>query len=92
MVRKIFQTIKEIEPFKEVEKVKAKFQERTINLILGGLTFVAALAWNEAIKSLFETIFKKNNQLIGLFIYALIVTLVVVFVSVNLEKISKKKE
>jgi len=58
---------------------------------LGGFGLVAALAWNEAIKDLFDTCFKESNKLIGKFIYAIIVTLIVVFVSQYLEKISEKK-
>jgi len=75
-----------------VEKVKREFKEKTITLILGGFGLVAALAWNEAIKSLFETFFTKSNELIGKFIYAIIVTAIVVIVSIRLKKISEKKE
>ena len=75
-----------------IEKVKREFKERVITLILGGFGLVAVLAWNEAIKTLFETIFPKQSELIGKFIYAIIVTIIVVLVSLRFRKIFQKKE
>ena len=75
-----------------IEEVKREFKEKTITLILGGFGLVAALAWNEAIKTLFETIFPKKNELIGKFIYAIIITVIVVIISLQLKKLSKEKE
>ena len=77
----------------EIKEAKREFKRKITTLILGGFGLVAALAWNEAIKSLFETLFpKKSNALIGKFIYALIITFVVVFLSLQLKKISEEKE
>jgi len=77
---------------KELERAKREFKKKTITLILGGFGLVAALAWNEAIKSLFETLFPKENELIGKFIYAAIITVIVVIISLQLKKISEKKK
>jgi hypothetical protein len=87
-IEKKLQPIKRIK--NEVEEVKKELKEKTITLILGGFGLVAALAWNEAIKSLFETFFPKKSELIliGKFIYALIVTIIVVLVSLQLRKIA----
>ena len=83
-------------PFKkiknEIKKINEELKEKTLTLILGGFGLVAALAWNEAIKTLFETFFPKENALIGKFIYAIIVTIIVVLVSLQFRKISEKKE
>lgn len=84
--------IKNIKPLKEIGETKREFKEKTITLILGGFGLVAALAWNEAIKSLFETFFEKSNELIGKFLYAIIVTIIIVIVSMRLKKIAEKKE
>ncbi|XOB41466.1 MAG: DUF5654 family protein [Candidatus Nealsonbacteria bacterium] len=84
--------IKNIKPLKEIGETKREFKEKTITLILGGFGLVAALAWNEAIKSLFETFFEKSNELIGKFLYAIIVTIIIVIVSMRLRKIAEKKE
>lgn len=76
---------------KELEMAKQAFRERTITLILGGFGLVAALAWNEAIRSLFDTIFKtKGGTIISKFAYAALVTLIVVLVSLQLQKVHKK--
>ena len=75
----------------EIKETKREFKEKTITLILGGFGLVAALAWNEAIKSLFETFFPKESALIGKFIYAIIVTIIVVLASSQLTKISQQK-
>ena len=76
---------------KETEAVKKEFKEKTLTLILGGFGLVAALAWNEAIKSLFETLLPKSSALIGKFVYAIIVTVIVVFISYFLRKVSQEK-
>jgi len=81
-------------PKKELQKfnkARLEIQEKTITLILGGFGLVAALAWNEAIKSLFEELFEKSGTLISKFVYAILVTIIVVIVSMQLKKISKKK-
>jgi formate/nitrite transporter FocA (FNT family) len=75
-----------------VEEVKKELKAKTITLILGGFGLVAALAWNEAIKTLFETLFPKKSELVGKFIYAAIVTIIVVLVSLQLGKIPKSSE
>jgi len=59
---------------------------------LGAFALVAALAWNDAIQTLFNTLFPKSNGLIGKFIYALIITVIVVVISLRLKKISEEKE
>ena len=87
MSEKVAKKIKE-----EIEQTKRALKEKTTTLIIGGFGLVAALAWNEAIKSLFETYFKESSGLMGKFIYALIITLIVVIVSIRLGKISEKKE
>jgi len=76
----------------EIKKINEEIKEKTLTFILGGFGLVAALAWNEAIKTLFETFFPKESALIGKFIYAIIVTIIVVLVSLQFRKISEKKE
>jgi len=75
---------------KKARKTSAAVKEKSITLIMGGFGLVAALAWNEAIKSLFENLFKDKGSIISKFAYASIVTIIVVFVSMYLQKSSKK--
>ena len=51
---------------------------------------VAALAWNEAIKSLFENLFQNKATIISKFAYAFVVTIILVIVSMQLSKLAKK--
>ncbi|HEX8283061.1 MAG TPA: DUF5654 family protein [Pyrinomonadaceae bacterium] len=51
-----------------------------ITLAAASLGLVAALAWNEAIKALIRSVFGEDDSLTGLFIYALIATVVAVVV------------
>lgn len=76
----------------ELLKTKEALRERTITLVLGGFGLVAALAWNEAIRSLFETVFKTRGTIISKFVYAITVTLVLVIITVQLQKINRKNQ
>jgi len=51
---------------------------------------VAALAWNSAITALVKQIFGTGGQIVSLFIYAIIITIVAVIVMVNLGKMAER--
>ena len=62
-------------------------------LIISAMTLVASLAWNEFFKAVFERFKDKLNlwgELIGLFLYALIVTLIVVVIVKRLKSVNSK--
>jgi len=62
------------------EKLTAEVLDRFAELITVALGLVAALAWNTAIQNLFTLIFgEAGSALVGQFIYAIIITLVVIF-------------
>lgn len=70
---------------KEAIEFKKEFLERSISWILTGFGLVAALAWNEAIKSLVDILLGTSKaSLLAKFIYAILVTLLVVFISKHL--------
>ena len=63
----------------------------------GAMGLVAALAWNDAIRKLFERVFgtQGSGDITAMFIYAAIVTTAVVIVTYRLTRIvekMKKKE
>ncbi|MBI3572578.1 MAG: hypothetical protein HY092_00055 [Candidatus Kerfeldbacteria bacterium] len=62
-----------------------------ITLLLGGLSLVAALAWNDAVRQLFDRIFPKGGGLIAKFMYAVFVTVVIVIISLRLRQLKPKK-
>jgi uncharacterized membrane protein len=82
-----------VEQFKkEVKETQKAFKEKMLTFVLAGFGLVASLAWNEAIKSLFDTLLpKKTSALVGKFLYAILITFVVVLISRYLEKISRKE-
>jgi hypothetical protein len=51
---------------------------------------VAALAWNSAITALVKQIFGTGGQIVSLFIYAIIITIIAVIVMVNLGKMAER--
>lgn len=76
------------------KSLKIEILEKTFDLMIAGFGLVAALAWNEAIKSLFSLIFPQAGNVIAQFIYALLITMLVVIITVKLGKIlnfSKKQ-
>jgi hypothetical protein len=51
-----------------------------ITLAAASLGLVAALAWNEAIKALIKRVLGEDDSLAGLFIYAIIATVIAIVV------------
>ena len=92
MVKKVIKRIQGIEPLKTMRETEKEVREKMATLILGGFGLVAALAWNDAIQTLFSTLFPKSNGLAGKIVYAIIVTIIVVFISLRLKQISGQKE
>ncbi len=77
---------------KALKEIERATKEKITTLILAGFGLVAALAWNDAIQSFFNYLFPKGQGIVGKFVYALIITLVVVIISVQLQRIAKKKD
>lgn len=65
-------------------------REQIATLMLGGFGLVAALAWNDAIQTLFNHVFgSQRNSLAAKFAYAVLVTLIAVFIGTKLNKLLK---
>lgn len=74
-------------------KFARQVREKVAGYILAAFGFVAALAWNEAIKELIDHFYPLDaNGLVAKFVYAVVVTVVVVVVSLILIKFSKDDE
>jgi uncharacterized membrane protein YidH (DUF202 family) len=73
--------------------LREEARERTLGFVLAALGFVAGLAWNDAIKAFIEQVFPiGQNTLTAKFIYAILVTVVVVIVTVYLVRWVQKEE
>lgn len=64
--------------------------ETMLTLITTAFAFVVGLAWNEAIQKLIEEFYTAGGAVTGLLIYAVIVTIVAVVVTVLLARIAGK--
>lgn len=75
------------------KEVRREIRQKTIGYILAAFGLVTALAWNEAIKGLIEYFFPiSKNTILAKFIYAAVMTFVVVIISVYLTKLLGDKE
>ena len=61
-----------------------------ISLATTAFGLVAALAWNSAITALFAKIFGGAGGIISLFVYAIIMTILVVTITAKLGKLAEK--
>lgn len=79
---------------KSVKPLPHAIADQIITLISTSFGLVAALAWNEAIKeyvSVFiKPYFAKGSGVISLFIYAVVITIVAVIITIQTARILKK--
>jgi hypothetical protein len=64
--------------------------EKTLQLATAAFGLVAALAWNDAIQTLFAQIFGEAGDIVAKFMYAIIVTAIVVFATIRLARIEER--
>lgn len=72
------------------KNLRLEVLEKLTALITSGFGLVAALAWNDAIKELINALLPQPSLLWGKIIYAIIITILVVFFTVNLGRIVNK--
>lgn len=61
-----------------------------IALASASLGLVAALAWNDAIKATIKKIFETDDNLAGLYTYAILATVIAVFVVLMLTRLAAR--
>lgn len=61
-----------------------------VTLASAALGLVAALAWNDAIKTAMKALLGEDDSLAGVFTYAILATVVAVFVVLILSRIAGK--
>jgi len=83
-----FEKIKE-----ESEKISRQVKEKTLGFIITAFGLVAGLAWNEAIQSLIKSFFAVDkDSILVKFLYAIVMTVVVVIITVYLTRFFSKEE
>lgn len=80
--------------FGAVRELPGSFAVQTISLATSGFSLVAALAWNELIRTVIDQYIRpylgKDSGLISLVIYASVTTLIAVLVGLQLGRIQQK--
>jgi len=76
-----------------IHELKNEVKTQVTGYIVAALGLVAGLAWNDAIKTLIEFIFPLagGNSVIIKFIYALLITGIVVLITLLLTRAMNKK-
>lgn len=72
------------------KELKKAFLTQTTVLMTTAFGFVAALAWNGAIQSLFKDIFGTTSDTTAMFGYAVLITVIAVLAIFYISRISEK--
>lgn len=71
-------------------EVTKMIMETILALITTAFAFVAGEAWNSAIQKLIESVIGAGDALPSLFIYAIVVTIIAVIVTVLIARVAGK--
>ncbi|MBI4138540.1 hypothetical protein HY479_00110 [Candidatus Uhrbacteria bacterium] len=63
--------------------------KKTLELLTSAFALVAALAWNDAVQTLFVQLFGPSQGVAAKFLYALLVTALVVWIGIRLSRLTK---
>ena len=72
--------------------MKKQIIDKMATLITTAFGLVAALAWNGAIQAIFKEVFGTTEGIVSMLIYAVVVTIVAVMVTVWIAKIADKED
>ncbi len=70
--------------------MKKAIVEKFAALLTAAFGLVAALAWNDTIKSIFKQVFGEQNGVIPMIVYACVVTVLAVVATIWIGKIAEK--
>ena len=77
---------------KQVKTVEKEFKSKIATLVISAFGLVAALSWNEAILGVFKQYYTAGEELTAKIIYAFVVTIIAVIVTIRLSKWNGKKK
>jgi hypothetical protein len=70
--------------------MKAEILDKIAALITAAFGLVAALAWNGTIRAIFETVFGSADNITAMLIYAVVVTIIAILVTIWIARAVKK--
>lgn len=91
-LKQLYKTKIELQKLKEEkEKIEMAFKRRTEGYIITAFGIVAGLAWNEAVKALMAFLFPiEKDSILAKFIYAILMTIILVFMSLYVVRFINK--
>lgn len=75
---------------KKSVSLRLELAEKFATLVTAGFGLVAALAWNDAIQALFNRFFPAQSGIVAKFLYAALITAIVVIVTTRLARIADR--
>ena len=72
--------------------MKKEALEKLNALVIAAFGLVAALAWNTAIQEVFKRIFGTASGLLAMIFYAVLVTIIAVWVTIELARLTEKAD
>jgi len=77
----------------KINEIKKEVGEKIVTYLTAAIGLVAGLAWNDAIKALIEFLFPlQKNTLLAKFIYAVILTIILVIITMYLVRLFKNDD
>jgi membrane protein YdbS with pleckstrin-like domain len=70
--------------------MKAEMMDKLAALVTAAFGLVAALAWNGAIRAIFEAIFGTADNITAMLVYAVVVTIIAVLVTIWIARAVKR--
>lgn len=74
----------------EKKSLRLEILDKLSTLVTAGFGLVAALAWNDAIQSFFQYLFPEQSTIIAKFVYAVVITGLIVLVTTKLGQLIDK--
>jgi uncharacterized membrane protein len=76
-----------------MSNLRKELRSKILTFVGGAFGLVAGLAWNDAVKELIQYLYPlQTNTVRAKFIYAILITLIVVLIITYLERVFKTKE
>ena len=70
--------------------MKAEILDKIAALLTVAFGLVAALAWNGAIRAIFEKVFGTADNILAMLVYAVVVTIIAVLVTIWIARATKR--
>jgi ABC-type multidrug transport system fused ATPase/permease subunit len=75
---------------KDAIEMKSEILPKMSVLITTAFGLIAALAWNQAIQAIILQLLPKQSGILGLLIYAIIITIIAVIATVGIARVTSK--